>query len=150
MALMKTIKTARRITALIGVFLGFQALVSYGTDSKPQSATAPRSSPGVATWYRVPASSLAHRRARPNEFTAAHNRLPIGTLVRVTRISNGHHVIVRITDRGIRDRHATIDVCWEAAERLGMIHAGVARVRLEIIPGTALAVEAGEDWVSLH
>ncbi|CAN5183229.1 hypothetical protein BH20VER2_BH20VER2_04680 [soil metagenome] len=37
-----------------------------------------------ATWYDVPAYSLVRKRAGAEELTAAHNRLPLGTLVRVT------------------------------------------------------------------
>ena len=93
---------------------------------------------GTAVWYRVPPNSLARRRAKATEFTAAHNHLPLGTLVRVTRLSNGEQVIVRITDRGITNRHGTIDLCKEAAQRLGMVRAGVVRVSLEVIPESEL------------
>ena len=74
-----------------------------------------------AVWYDVPVNSLAHRRARQGELTAAHNSLRLGTLVRVTRISNGKSVVVRITDRGITGRRAKIDVCREAAKELDMV-----------------------------
>ncbi|MDQ6765969.1 MAG: hypothetical protein M3Z22_07715, partial [Verrucomicrobiota bacterium] len=57
-----------------------------------------------AAWYDVPLVSLAKRRAGLSEMTAAHNKLPIGTLVRVTHLANGKSVTVRITDRGIHDR----------------------------------------------
>jgi hypothetical protein len=70
-----------------------------------------------AAWYDVPEDSLAKRRAASNELTAAHNRLPLGTLVRVTHLKNGKSVVVRITDRGIRDRRVKIDICKEAANR---------------------------------
>ena len=103
-----------------------------------------KSSESFATWYRVPPKSLARARAARGEYTAAHNHLPMGTLVRVTRLSNGHSVVVRITDRGITNRRAKIDICREAAEELGMIHIGVARVRLEIVqgPGVATATDS--------
>lgn len=93
-----------------------------------------RSSEGYAVWYRVPVNSLAHRRGKESEFTAAHNRLPLGTLVCVTRLSNGRSVLVRITDRGITNRRAKIDICWEAAKELGMLREGFSRVRLEVVP----------------
>jgi rare lipoprotein A len=89
---------------------------------------------GNAVWYDVPVNSLAKRRAATGELTAAHNRLPLGTMVRVTHMANGKSVIVRITDRGIMVRRAIIDLCKEAAEKLGMIREGFARVRLEILP----------------
>jgi rare lipoprotein A (peptidoglycan hydrolase) len=113
---------------------------------KPKVETKPPASPkkahlkkpysreGNAVWYAVPVDSLAHRRAGKGELTAAHNHLPLGTMVRVTHLKNGKQVIVRITDRGITKRNATIDLCKEAAELLGMISEGMARVRMEELP----------------
>jgi rare lipoprotein A (peptidoglycan hydrolase) len=93
---------------------------------------------GYAVWYIVPANSLAKRRAGKDELTAANNRLPLGTKVRVTHLGNGKSVVVRITDRGITDRHSLIDLCKEAAAKLGMLSEGSARVRLEILPDDKL------------
>lgn len=89
---------------------------------------------GLAVWYQVPPNSLAKKRAGKDELTAAHNRLPLGTKVRVTHLGNGKNVVVRITDRGITKRHAVIDLCKEAAEKLDMLREGSAKVRLEILP----------------
>ena len=89
----------------------------------------------TAAWYDVPTESLAHRRAGLEELTAAHDKLPLGTLLRVTRLESGKSVQVRITDRGIHNRKVQLDLCKEAAEELGMVSAGVARVRIEVIPG---------------
>ena len=96
--------------------------------------TPPKMSEGLAVWYNVPPNSLAKRRAGKDELTAAHNRLPLGTKVRVTHIANGKSVVVRITDRGITNRRVLIDLCKEAAEKLDMLREGSARVRLEILP----------------
>ena len=87
----------------------------------------------TAAWYDVPDDSLAARRAGAEELTAAHNRLPLGTLVRVTHLSNGKSTLVRITDRGIRDKKIKLDICREAAEELGMVSKGIARVKMEIV-----------------
>jgi rare lipoprotein A len=89
---------------------------------------------GYAVWYSVPVDSLANRRAGKGEFTAAHNHLPLGSMVRVTHLANGKSVIVRITDRGITKRGASIDLCKPAAEKLEMISEGMARVRIEELP----------------
>ncbi len=86
-----------------------------------------------ATWYNVPPDSLAHRRADGTKLTAASDHLKIGTLVRVTRVSNGKSVVVRITDTGLKGTPAGIDVCREAAEQLDMVRDGVAKVRLEAL-----------------
>jgi rare lipoprotein A len=116
---------------------------------KPLAEAKPSSSPkkdhrkklgsqeGYAVWYSVPVDSLANRRAEKGEFTAAHNRLPLGSMVRVTHLANGKSVIVRITDRGITKRGALIDLCKPAAENLGIISEGMARVRIEELPDDA-------------
>jgi len=65
--------------------------------------------------------------------TAAHRTLPFGTQVRVTNLSNGSSVVVRINDRGPFIRGRTIDVSTSAARALRMTGAGVARVRLHVI-----------------
>jgi rare lipoprotein A len=117
------------------------------TEKPKPSADAPPSSPpkkekrkklrsreGYAVWYVVPVDSLANRRAGKGEFTAAHNHLPLGSRVRVTHLANGKSVIVQITDRGITKRGASIDLCKPAAEKLGMISEGMARVRMEELP----------------
>lgn len=94
-----------------------------------------------ATWYEVPADSLAARRAGPGELTAAHNHLPIGTRLRVTHLANGKSVIVRITDRGITGRKMKLDLCKQAAEQLEMIREGMAKVRMEVLPADAPAAQ---------
>ncbi|HEX8679138.1 MAG TPA: septal ring lytic transglycosylase RlpA family protein, partial [Chthoniobacterales bacterium] len=86
----------------------------------------------TAAWYPVPPQSLAKRRA-PDEFTAAHNNLPLGTRVRVTNPDNGRTLIVRITDRGIRDRRVKLDVCKEAAVELGIVREGFADLKMEVL-----------------
>jgi rare lipoprotein A len=86
-----------------------------------------------AAWYDVPADSLVRKRAGSGELTAAHNKLPLGTLVRVTHLGNGKNVLVRITDRGITKRKVKVDLCKEAAEELDMIGEGIARVQMEVL-----------------
>lgn len=118
--------------------------------AEPMRTSGDREWEAVAVWYQVPVHSLARRRAGANELTAAHDRLPIGTRVRVTRLSNGQDVIVRITDCGVNHRRATIDLCREAAQQLRMIRAGISRVRIEIIPETSSGNAADEGSVGLH
>jgi len=65
--------------------------------------------------------------------TAAHRSLPFGTRVRVTNMSNGSSVIVRIADRGPFIRGRAIDLSTSAARALRMTGAGVARVRMHVI-----------------
>lgn len=84
---------------------------------------------GLASWYR----GTARNRASPQELTAAHPSLPFGSSVRVTAIDTGQSIIVRINDRGPFGRARIIDLSRLAADRLGILHDGVARVRLDPI-----------------
>src|SRR5262249_27024964 len=65
--------------------------------------------------------------------TAAHRTLPFGTRVRVTNLSNGSTVVIRINDRGPFIRGRSIDLSAGAARAIGMTGAGVARVRMHVI-----------------
>ena len=59
--------------------------------------------------------------------------MPFGTLLRVTNLSNNKSVDVRVNDRGPFVKGREIDVSKAAAQKLGMIKSGTARVRIEII-----------------
>ncbi|HEY3919329.1 MAG TPA: septal ring lytic transglycosylase RlpA family protein [Stellaceae bacterium] len=90
---------------------------------------------GVASWYaptRRQFRTADGERLTQSEMTAAHPSLPMQTLVRVTNLSNGRSITVRINDRGPYIPGRVIDVTHDAAERLGMIDAGLAPVRLEV------------------
>jgi rare lipoprotein A len=135
---------------LAAVFLSLGgALVSAQVVNtvKQPAVKPPTKLEGYAVWYNVPSNSLAKRRAGKDELTAANNRLPLGTRVRVTHLGNGKTVVVRITDRGITDRHSLIDLCKEAAAQLGMLGEGSSRVRLEVLPEDKLpASKKASPW----
>jgi len=89
---------------------------------------------GLATYY---ASSLAGRRTAsgerydPSQLTAAHRRLPFGTLVEVRRRDGKRSVVVRINDRGpFSGPNRVIDLSRRAAEALGIVGAGKAMVEI--------------------
>ena len=70
---------------------------------------------------------------RQGTFTAAHRHLPFGTKVRVTNLSNGRSAVVRINDRGPFHGHRVIDLAHGAANELGVVSSGIARVKLEVL-----------------
>jgi rare lipoprotein A len=82
---------------------------------------------GLASFYRATPTGS-------ERLTAAHRSLPFGTFVRVTRIDNGAHVVVRINDRGPFIAGRIIDLSLPAAEQIGMVGSGLARVRVEVVP----------------
>jgi rare lipoprotein A (peptidoglycan hydrolase) len=118
--------------------------------SSPRIKSSARTSEVYAVWYDVPRESLARRRAGKAELTAAHNRLPIGTLVRVTNMKNDKSVVVRITDRGITNKRAKIDICKEAAIEIGMLRDGIAHVRIEVLATPPPASVSGSAKAAAH
>lgn len=88
---------------------------------------------GKASWYGRKFHGQATASGRiydMYELTAAHKTLPLGTLVRVTNLSNGRQVRVRINDRGPFHGDRIIDLSYAAARRIGMVREGTARVRV--------------------
>ena len=71
------------------------------------------------------------------QMVAAHRKLPLGSVVRVTNLENGRQVTLRVIDRGpygANYRKGTIiDVSKGAARRLGFIEEGLVRVRVEVL-----------------
>ena len=91
---------------------------------------------GNASWYGVAFHGrLAADGSRYNmyELTAAHRTLEFGTRLLVTNLRNDRTVKVTITDRGPFVEGRIIDLSFAAAQALGMLDAGVAPVRLEVI-----------------
>lgn len=65
--------------------------------------------------------------------TAAHREFPFGTLLQVTNLSNGKSVEVTVNDRGPVDKSRIIDLSEAAANEIGMIQDGTAKVRIEVL-----------------
>jgi rare lipoprotein A len=88
---------------------------------------------GVASFYSEDTETASGEKFDRNELTAAHPTLPFGTKVRVTNVSTGRSVTVRVNDRGPYVRGRIVDVSYSAAEALGMVGQGVASVRLDVV-----------------
>lgn len=78
------------------------------------------------------------------DLTAAHKSLPFNTKVKVTNLSNGKSVVVRINDRGPFVKGREIDLSKAAAVKIGMIKSGTAKVSLEIVGGSDGAAGASQ------
>ena len=91
---------------------------------------------GLASWY----GDDFHGRLTANgevfdmtSLTAAHPTLPMPCYARVTNLSNGKSLIVRVNDRGPYHGNRLMDVSSRAAELLEFKGNGVARVRVEYV-----------------
>lgn len=88
---------------------------------------------GIASFYYRPQPLATTGIFRPEAITAAHKKLPFGTIVRATRTDTGQSVIVVINDRGPYIDGRIIDLSLGAARRMNMIDDGVVPIRLDIL-----------------
>lgn len=89
---------------------------------------------GIASWYgpNFHGKRTANgERYNMYKLTAAHRTLPFNTRLLVTNLQNRHQVVVRINDRGPFIKNRIIDLSYAAAQKLGLIGPGTARVKLE-------------------
>ena len=91
---------------------------------------------GVASYY----GEKFHGRKTANgetfnmyKMTAAHRVLPLGTMIRVTHLTNGRRVVVKVNDRGPFIEGRVLDLSFAAALELEMVAAGTAEVMIEIV-----------------
>ncbi|MGH6763946.1 MAG: septal ring lytic transglycosylase RlpA family protein [Phyllobacterium sp.] len=91
---------------------------------------------GKASWY----GSAFHGRLTANgevydmhHLSAAHPTMPLPSYARVTNLSNGSSVIVRVNDRGPYSNGRVIDLSQKAAELLDYKHSGTANVQVDYV-----------------
>jgi rare lipoprotein A len=91
---------------------------------------------GIASYY----SDKFHGRSTSSgesydkdDLTAAHNTLPLGSVLLVTNLSNNQSVVVRVNDRLNKANKRLLDVSKKAAKELGFIRSGHTKVKIEIL-----------------
>jgi rare lipoprotein A len=93
----------------------------------------PIASQGVASFYTEGQQTASGEKFDTHDLTAAHPTLPFGTRLRVTNVSTGRSVTVRINDRGPYVPGRVVDVSHSAANALGMVQSGIAKVKLDVV-----------------
>jgi len=109
----------------------------------PYQSLTPYRQRGIASWY---GRKFHGKRTSSGErydmyaMTAAHTILPIPSYARVTNLSNGRSVVVRVNDRGPFHSDRIIDLSYAAAYKLGYVNAGSTHVEVEaILPRSSAA-----------
>jgi rare lipoprotein A len=94
------------------------------------------SATGAASWY----GDAFHGRKTANgeiydkhAYTAAHPTMPLPSYARVTNLSNGHSIVVRVNDRGPFHGGRIIDLSERVAYALNFKHIGTARVKVDYL-----------------
>ncbi|MFC1550167.1 septal ring lytic transglycosylase RlpA family protein [Candidatus Neomarinimicrobiota bacterium] len=65
--------------------------------------------------------------------SAAHQTLPLNTIIRVTNLENKKSIILRINDRGPFVKNRILDCSYGAALKLGFVKKGTTKVKIEVI-----------------
>jgi rare lipoprotein A len=91
---------------------------------------------GIASYYndkfqnRLTASG---EKFDQQKMTAAHNKLPLNTWIRVTNLRNRKSVVVRVNDRLHRKNTRLVDLSNIAAKNLGYLGSGLTQVKVEVL-----------------
>jgi rare lipoprotein A len=131
----KTASLAGKPLALFGP----NRTTSFVTNGRASLATNKRSGGvpgemyGIASFYTEGSQTASGEKFDGHQLTAAHPTLPFGTRVRITNVTNGRSVTVRINDRGPFVAGRVVDVSYSAAESLGMTERGIAKVKLDVL-----------------
>ena len=97
---------------------------------------------GMASWYGPSGHHAADGSAYDGTgMTAAHKTLPLGTIARVTNLSNGESVTVRITDRGPFSHGRILDLSESAAKKIDLYRMGIAQVRIEAFANATATID---------
>lgn len=99
---------------------------------KPRIGTSQR---GIASWYGEPFHGRATASGEIYDMhglTAAHRELPLGTVVHVRNLDNGRTVTVRVNDRGPFIRGRVLDLSYGAAQKIGLVGPGTAKIELRV------------------
>ncbi|POA17507.1 septal ring lytic transglycosylase RlpA family lipoprotein [Pseudomonas sp. FW300-N1A1] len=120
----------KRLLGTCALFSLLAGCASYDVDPRGYDKT------GVASYYGAKHHGKRTASGEPFDqyaMTAAHRQLPFGTRVKVTNLKNDKTVVVRINDRGPHTRGRLIDLSRAAADKLGMLRSGTARVHVQAL-----------------
>ena len=103
---------------------------------------------GKASYYSkkmTGARTANGERLHHDSLTCAHKTYPFGTLLKVTNLTNGLEVVVRVTDRGPYRKGRIVDLSWGAAKAIGMLSQGIAAVRVEKLRSSAIPFKPEDE-----
>ena len=91
---------------------------------------------GDASWYGDKYQGKPTASGEPFDmyaYTAANRTLPFGTIIKVTNLKNNKSVQVRINDRGPTKKSRIVDLSYQAAKDIGLLHDGIVPVKVEAL-----------------
>ncbi len=128
---------------------GNKPYVVFGKRYVPITDAKPFTQRGYGSWYGKKFHGQRTSSGEPYDMyqmTAAHPTLPIPSYARVTNLSNGKQVIVRVNDRGPFHSSRIIDLSYTAALRLGYIGKGSTELQVDrLLPADIEQILAAKE-----
>ena len=124
------------IPALIFTLIGCSVSPRFRTEPTPSEGKVLSTEIGIASYY---GKEFHGKKTASGEifdmykFSAAHQDYPLGTIVRVTNLSNGKSLVLKINDRGPFLKGRIIDLSYAAAEELDFVLEGTTTVKIEVL-----------------
>lgn len=116
--------------------IGNRDYVVFGKPYKVWSGIQHYEEEGTASWYGPGFhgfNTSNGERYNQADISAAHKHLPLPSYLKVTNLDSGQAIVVRVNDRGPFHGDRILDLSKGAADRLGIIGPGTARVRVELV-----------------
>jgi rare lipoprotein A len=122
------------VALLLAAIVSLSALGACSAGGRPAVRPGHDAWVSVASWY----GPKYHGRQTANGevydmhgLSAAHKTLPFGTRLRVTHLESRRSVVVKVNDRGPFIKGRELDLSYGAAQEIGMVQEGVAKVKIE-------------------
>ncbi len=116
------------------------AISTKQMDPRQVSARSPLAEKEVETGYATYYADYLHGQPtafgeiyRREQLTAAHRSLPLGTLLKVTRLDNGSSVTVRVNDQAPLCNGCVVSLSYAAAQQIDLVRAGKTRVAAQVV-----------------
>lgn len=125
-----------------GMFLQAKLYAKSPVKSSAHKPQAKNVRVGMASWYSQRSPGINKRTANNEVFndramTCAMWEAPFNQRVKVTNVSNGRSIVVRVNDRGPHRRHVRrgriIDLTRNAFKKIGGLKQGVIKVAVEFL-----------------
>jgi rare lipoprotein A len=125
-----------------------RSYVVFGEEYRVLESSRGYAEEGLASWYgekfhgRPTASGETYDM---HGLSAAHRTLPLHTWVEVTNLENGRSLVLRVNDRGpfAHTDRRILDLSYAAAQELGVVATGTARVRVRALEASEVSSTPG-------
>jgi len=126
------------ISLIVFIFFTISTSCKSQTDSTIKYSTPKKTKEfiGTASFYAIKfegKKTASGEIFRHKKYTAACNKIPLGTMVRVTNLTNNKSIEVKINDRLHAKNHRLIDLTSFCAKELGFYFKGLVKVKVEVL-----------------